>query len=435
MKNLPEIKFWKEIKSRLQNFSEDPADDWDKIAARIPAKNSAWTDNSGHALTTLSLLFLLFLITPGNNFTKSVGSKLPGVDVLKGTLKGDTLSGEPKSTPIELSMAPLTHAVPDDEVKGKVITSLGKAQENVVKKISNVSVELSRPAQSITTSLPDLSTSLIKESGSRTDEVLHPSLNERSSQLTQPSGSVENSIVVSTPETEVEKDSLKVVIKTTAKKKILSSLHPELYFTITPSLGYYKLIPFKDDNVVMVDIKKEALFSTNRIGIQIEGGLQKSVSKKFEIFIGANYYSQHTSISYRYLSGTVEAVTANKGMSYSLSPLTETKAFNYSLRNAGASAGLFYRFKDGKLSHKIGGALQYQKAFVTYDVEASSKKSSFDFLNYQVLYRFQVSFTKKIDCYIQPAFTRSVVERRVSQEPFKIKPYHVGIGLGMTYRF
>jgi hypothetical protein len=434
MKNLPEIKFWKEIKSRLQNFSEDPADDWDKIAARIPAKNSAWTDNTGHALTTLSLLFLLLLITPAN-LTKSVRSQLSKVNILEGTLNGDSLSGEPKTTPIELSAAPLVHAMSDHRVKGSATTSLGQAQKNVVKNDSDVPFDLSRSGQSITNSLPDASTSPIEESELRTNEVLDPSLNERNSQVPQPSPGIEKSIVQSIPETEVEKDSLKVVIKTTAKKKMLSSLHPELYFTITPSLGYYKLIPFKDDNVVMVDIKKEALFSTNRIGIQIEGGLQKSISKKLEVFIGANYYSQHTSISYRYRSGNVEAITTNKGMSYTLSPSEETKAFNYSVRNAGASAGFFYRFKDGKLSHKIGGALQYQKAFVTYDVEASTKKSSFDFLNYQVLYRFQVSLTKKIDCYIQPAFTRSIMERRVAQEPFKIKPYHAGIGLGMTYRF
>jgi hypothetical protein len=47
----------------------------------------------------------------------------------------------------------------------------------------------------------------------------------------------------------------------------------------------------------------------------------------------------------------------------------------------------------------------------------------------------QISFNKKLDMYIQPSYTHSVLGYKILGEPLEIKPYRVGIGIGLLYHF
>src|SRR5687767_6590615 len=62
MKSLPEHEFWKAVSGRLDQYSEDPAeDDWDKIRAALPPppSNARFINRTSDVLTLTLLAFLL----------------------------------------------------------------------------------------------------------------------------------------------------------------------------------------------------------------------------------------------------------------------------------------------------------------------------------------------------------------------------------------
>jgi hypothetical protein len=67
MKSLPEKNFWNNIKTRLSNYTEEPEDDWDDIAAIIsPSRYDArkWIEFSQDIASAVALILLLmFTVT------------------------------------------------------------------------------------------------------------------------------------------------------------------------------------------------------------------------------------------------------------------------------------------------------------------------------------------------------------------------------------
>jgi hypothetical protein len=83
----------------------------------------------------------------------------------------------------------------------------------------------------------------------------------------------------------------------------------------------------------------------------------------------------------------------------------------------------------------MGAGLQYQKAFLTYTDEGSVKNSKFDMLNYMILYRMQLAINRRMDAYVQPSYSHALFDNELPTTSLKTKPYRVGIGLGVLYRF
>src|SRR5687768_15061390 len=69
MKNLPEVEFWKQIRSRLENYEEEPDDDWNKIAAAIPTASGTVVAFNRMSDTAV-LIVLAFLL--GFHFGKKI---------------------------------------------------------------------------------------------------------------------------------------------------------------------------------------------------------------------------------------------------------------------------------------------------------------------------------------------------------------------------
>src|SRR5687767_3002474 len=61
MKSSRENEFWKSISQRLENYQEEPVDDWDKIAGALPPKNKGLSNlsQSSDVIVAVILAFLM----------------------------------------------------------------------------------------------------------------------------------------------------------------------------------------------------------------------------------------------------------------------------------------------------------------------------------------------------------------------------------------
>src|SRR5687768_5231354 len=78
MRSLPENRFWKNVKSRLENYSEEPDDSWDVIAGKISVGGADRANTIGHLFSVIGLACFLFLIgieNGGFSLTSSVAKK------------------------------------------------------------------------------------------------------------------------------------------------------------------------------------------------------------------------------------------------------------------------------------------------------------------------------------------------------------------------
>jgi hypothetical protein len=219
------------------------------------------------------------------------------------------------------------------------------------------------------------------------------------------------------------------------KKKRTKKFHPAVYFTVSPSLAYQKIVPAKNDAINITGLKSDGIFSSNRLGLSIDGGFQIPVTKAIEVYAGLTYYQQNQTITYKYSAGTVEEIEGNQDEDYIIKPGIKQKEFSYAMRNAGVSAGFFYRLKKDKLMHKIGAGLQYQKGFLRAAEGDTYTNRSSNYFNYQLLYRLELAVNPRTNFYIQPSFSHAIHASESLNEPFTLKPYRAAIGIGMIYRF
>jgi hypothetical protein len=105
------------------------------------------------------------------------------------------------------------------------------------------------------------------------------------------------------------------------------------------------------------------------------------------------------------------------------------------MKNVGVSAGLFYLIKDGRLQHKIGGGLQYQKGLAKQNADATYSNASSSYFNYLIAYRLEWRYKARTNFFIQPNVNHVIRSKENLTAPFSVKPYRAGIGFGILYWF
>jgi hypothetical protein len=465
MKSLPEIKFWLNVKAKLQRYSEEPDDNWDLIAAKIPSRQiGGWMDYTGHFFSALALVSLMLLIQPGHSLHRTLASNIAGNNPNQGTSgssasvvephaelrsaisgsddgirqvgKGDSIAADKQ--PILLSAEPnvASHiATPDRKaisaMKVQVYMEINNEQHH-----SSISSNMPTKAspEKNATGFEAMQANENSSSGNHAE-----SLPSHADKTIEDSSHMKNGVEGDSVQMEVpmvaKVDTLRIMTKRKDEKKKESWFNPIMYTIVSPSLSYYKITPDRSDDLLVTRIHKDGLVSQNRLGIQLEAGIHHQLSNSFEAFAGFSYFTQHQSVSYDYLTTQVEKIESTGQLKYTISPTTATRNFNFTMRNAGLNAGVLYLLKDSRLSHRIGAGIQYQKGFISYKSEGSVEKSQTDFLSFMLMYRLQINLSEKMDGYIQPGFSQSILTQKIAGEPFEIKPYRVGVGVGFLYRF
>ena len=73
---------------------------------------------------------------------------------------------------------------------------------------------------------------------------------------------------------------------------------PNIYFTIMPTLGYQRIEPNSQDNLIVESIDRVSAFSTDRLGVRAELGVEYPVKNRLNIFGGLVYFQRHQTIGY-----------------------------------------------------------------------------------------------------------------------------------------
>jgi hypothetical protein len=117
---------------------------------------------------------------------------------------------------------------------------------------------------------------------------------------------------------------------------------------------------------------------------------------------------------------------------YMITPTEESKTISYSVSRFGVSAGIFYPLKNDKLSHKIGVGIQYSGAITNHDESSTKYHSSID---YRIMYRLEYGIANNLSLFVQPYYTHGLKNERIVNQPFTLKPYYVGVGVGAVLKF
>jgi hypothetical protein len=459
MKSLPEKDFWNNIKTRLNNYTEEPEDGWDDIAALIsPSRYDyrKWMEFSQDVASAVVLILLLVFVTEPSSDENLVQKKSEGVNSntisksegINSNTASKALSaqGEHVDGDSDESATSISPTNNDDDVSS--LKSIGDYTKGYTSRNNNeVAGKTARSSENRQHTSPTntiLYQQAMQESNSTSATGTYQINAEQetlSSQHIYPQTTTNDSIgaIVTKDSTEViQKKTDSVASKTgeaQKKKSKAKKFRPTVYFTVSPSLAYQKIVPVRNDAVNISEVKSDGIFSSNRMGFALDGGFQVPVTKNLEAYIGASYYQQNQTMVYTYETGGVIEIEGNPDEDYIIKPNSQQKEFSYAMRNVGVSAGFFYRLKTEKLMHKVGAGLQYQKGFMKAQEGETYQNNQSSYFNYQILYRLELAINRRTNFYIQPSFTHAIHSKESLQEPFTLKPYRAAIGIGMIYRF
>jgi hypothetical protein len=491
MKNLPEKDFWKVLKGRLGNYTEMPDDEgWEKIAGALPQSGnspSRWTGRIAGIVLIFSIGVMSGYLTYryyGTSDEPMIVSLLEGATsaISKASPENsvsqdheDTSSAGADGTRRTLSNAS------GEQNKIKDTASKQRSENPEGQKANSSSVVERKPVPTVTTSdqkfpanrnTVAVTTGSLTRDKNRNTEGTDEDRNqpEYLPVLSDPSqgdvsdhvrpGTIPSEIVIpeNIPVTplseqsnvqELKPDEAKQEMKenpsdsgtaaATGKKEEKPArkkriFHADVYVTLTPSLSFQKITPSGSDDVQIMGLRSGGVLSKDRFGFSFDAGFQRRLTKNLEAYAGLSYYQQRQRLTYEYNSSEV-SVESHAGGGYTVTPKVIAKAFDYNMTNVGVSAGIFYHLTGRTLMHKIGGGFQFHKGLLTSRSESSYNNSKSYYFNYQLSYRLEVSLSRKLNVYLQPTFTHALVAKEKLSEPFTIRPYRAGFGIGAIYHF
>jgi hypothetical protein len=207
----------------------------------------------------------------------------------------------------------------------------------------------------------------------------------------------------------------------------------QFYASLNPSLNYQIIKPVTGDVVLISGLSSTGVISGKRAGFGIDAGFMIPINKRFEAFVGANYFHQRNSFTYYYSPGSMELATTS-GNILTFLPQTSTQQVRYDMRNIGVQSGMFFKFKQGPLEQKVGASLSYQHGLKKASQEMIYNNSKSSYLFMQLHYRFDFSLNRKLKMFIQPTQSYSIWNSE-NFAAFKLTPYRVSINFGLVYTF
>jgi hypothetical protein len=213
-----------------------------------------------------------------------------------------------------------------------------------------------------------------------------------------------------------------------------------LYFTAMPTMGYQRVETNKNDNIIIESVNKVSNFSSKRLGIRAELGAEYPISNRVKIFGGILYYQRKQTIEYIEKVNTGNSVNNVTDDGFNLAPefRHESKSFNYELKNIGVQIGLNYVLSEKKFLHVAGTGIEFHKALNKLpedDQLAGFTQNPSTYVFYNFYYRVQYPAQGKLKAIFQPTFNYSLYLNKDMNAPFYVKPYGLGLNLGLTYNF
>lgn len=412
MKNLPEDELFDALENRLKNYSEVPDDDvWNKISGVLHVSRVSrwiiWSDRTAAVFALMAVLFMLYAKQQGVidiDELSGLSSVKNNVPYASGITPG--VMPTPTEDPMKMDMSVHSLFINKDSIRAKPHEFDDKSNYH---------------------SSPVFDNNVTKDSEISDMYVLQDLTAKSIVEISQ------DSIPVDQP---VKKDSVnRPFQKDILKKERRKHSGLTMYAVFTPLLSYHRVLPLSNDDVVVDRLNSPSIFSTNRLGINIEAGVQGKVYRRLEYIAGISYYHQSQRIAYEQLTSDNVIVEEDGDKSYMVRPGVLQKSFAYDMENIGIQAGLLYSLKQDGLVHKAGVVLSYQKGLRKSSDTEVYKNSSSDYLSYQLLYRVEYGLKSGMSFFIQPTYMHSLYNRESIEAPFSLKQSRAGIGIGVVYSF
>jgi hypothetical protein len=393
MKNSPELEWLRKLETRLGNYAEAPDEQvWEYITSKVGKRADAgwmkWTD---YAVMLVGLVVLLWSSIsvkeqgPAASEFAGVHAQLP---------RERNVAGE-QGSPSKKTVESRKHEAS--------ISSEISAHKNVDPIGSTIAPGYSAMDSGV--SLQPLSTAATdKGEYIKVDSVLEVS------PLTDGLDRKRNEVIVP------------------ARRKAGFTF----YAAVSPSLTFQRLIPVANDGVIIESVDVRPVFSSDRLNVALQAGIQSRIGRRFEIFGGVSLHRQSQTFSYRHLSGGNASVKEDD-LDYSLMPETSRKSLHYDVLNVGAEAGIFYCLRFDALIHKIGAGLLWQHGMMkTFDGEIHDEAMA-NYLFYQILYRNEFAISNSMNVFFQPFYQHALRTGDVPNAPFQLNPYRAGLSIGFVY--
>jgi len=213
-----------------------------------------------------------------------------------------------------------------------------------------------------------------------------------------------------------------------------------IYFTIMPTFGYQRINSNSSDNIIIESIDRIATFSTDRLGVRAELGVEDPITDRIKVFGGLVYYQRKQTINYTEKQVEKTEVSTGPGGEIVIVPqyVYVEKSFEYELKNLGVQVGLSYALSKKKLLQTIGTGFEFHVALNKLEdhpqgPEFTNNPSAYLF--YNLYYRLQYPAESRLKAVFQPTLNYSFYINQNLNAPFYVKPYGLGLNLGFTYNF
>jgi hypothetical protein len=208
-----------------------------------------------------------------------------------------------------------------------------------------------------------------------------------------------------------------------------------LYFLAMPTLGYNQVKPVEDDGIFIESIARVSAFSPKRLGLRVELGLERQLSERFNFNIGVLYFQRKQTIAYRYRDQEHFDVLPLDldSLVYRVQPAQLSLTFEYELKNIGILAGVNYTIKNARFTQQVGLAAELQRPLRSSSQEQNTDASLYLFGD--IYYRISRKLSPHFDAMFQPTVNYALQLDDRLTAPFYVKPYGLGLNVGVYYRF
>ncbi len=410
---MPEKDSWDEIRNRLQNYSEEPDDSWEKISSTLSStevKSSAakyWVASILVGVVSLLIPFTLMdyqtgraikqEAIPNSTITKNIEVEKP--QVIKATEKESNTQSTIKSAS--------TNATKENHAKN-FERSKGSHAEPKSSDINDVPLEKTVSPTALNEIIPSMNAQTVLS-----EEITSDSISQKLGNSKEAIDSTQ-----------------KVVEPIIIKEKKKSSL--TYYASITPALNYYSITSKEALNGRVNGFDSKGIFSTDRFGVEAELGIQFPIHKKLELLSGLTYYYQNQKLNYQFIhSDRLDVEKVEESLTYIITPRQSSQAINYQMNNIGLNLGMLYEINKRRgLSQQAGLSILYQYGLSKNESSYENRSSSY--WGYQLSYRMTFDLGAK-KFFVQPSLLRLIGSKENLSEPILIRATRAGIGMGLVF--
>ena len=410
---MPEKDSWDEIRNRLQNYSEEPDDSWEKISSTLSStkvKSSAakyWVASILVGVVSLLIPFTLMdyqtgraikrEAIPNSTITKNIEVEKP--QVIKATEKESNTQSTIKSAS--------TNATKENHAK-KIERSKGSHADPKSSDINDVPLEKTESPTALNEIIPSMNAQTVLS-----EEITSDSISQKLGNSKEAIDSTQ-----------------KVVEPIIIKEKKKSSL--TYYASITPALNYYSIMSKEAINGRVNGFDSKGIFSTERFGVEAEFGIQFPIHKRLELFSGLTYYYQNQKLSYQFIhSDMLDVEKVEESLTYIITPRQSSQGIIYQMNNIGLNLGMLYEINQRRgLSQQAGLSIFYQYGLSKN--ESSYENRSSRYWGYELSYRMTFDFGSK-KFFVQPTLLSLTGSKENLSEPISIKATRAGIGFGIIF--